>query len=144
MGPGMPVLESVAAELIMICANLDEQIERHEPLILFRGGHAIVYKGVLRANGVKVAIKTMRSLFDEKDIKASNIDGDRLIFRLIQIRTSALSLKPASGLNSATRILLHYSVSPPHSTPQYRWYLLGKKEEMLMTMSKIAWLIPVR
>jgi len=70
------VLERVAAELIVICVNLDESIERHEPLILFRGGYAIVYKGVLRANGVKVAIKTMRSLFDETDIKASNTDGD--------------------------------------------------------------------
>ena len=28
-GPGMPVLESVAEELIVICANLSEQIERH-------------------------------------------------------------------------------------------------------------------
>jgi len=76
----MRVLERVAAELIKICANLDEQIDRHESLILFRGGDATVYKGTLRANGVKVAVKTKRSLFDGVDIKASDID---VIFKLI-------------------------------------------------------------
>ncbi|KAL4064746.1 kinase-like domain-containing protein [Scleroderma yunnanense] len=52
------VQEQVASELEKFCVNLDEEIERIEPLISFRGGYAIVYKGILRANQTKVAIKT--------------------------------------------------------------------------------------
>jgi len=66
----------VAAELATICVNLNEQIVRHEPLIYCLGGYATVYKGTLRVDGIKVAIKTERSLRDGSIIEASNIDPD--------------------------------------------------------------------
>lgn len=72
----MDLALSVATELATICVNLDEQIDRHEPLICCRGGYATVSQGTLHVDGIKVAIKTERSPGDGSAIKASNIDYD--------------------------------------------------------------------
>ena len=66
----------VAAELATICVNLNEQIDCHEQLTCCRGGYATVYKGTFRVDGMKIAIKTERSLRDGSAIKASNTDHD--------------------------------------------------------------------
>ena len=72
MDPALPV----ATELATICVNLDEQIDRHEPLVYRRGGYATVCEGTSRVDGIKVAIKTERSLGDGSAIEASEADHD--------------------------------------------------------------------
>ena len=64
------------AELAIICVNLDAEIDRHEPFVYRRGGHATVSQGTRRVDGIKVAIKTERSRGDGSTIKASNIYHD--------------------------------------------------------------------
>lgn len=66
----------VAAKLATICINLDELIDRHESLVCYRGGYATVYRCTLRVGGIKVAIKTDRSLGDGSAVEASNINHD--------------------------------------------------------------------
>jgi len=72
----MDLAQPVAAKLATICVNLDEQIARYEPLICCWGGYATVCSGTLLIDGIKVAIKTERSLGDGSAIKASNIYHD--------------------------------------------------------------------
>ncbi|KAL4064743.1 kinase-like domain-containing protein [Scleroderma yunnanense] len=59
-------MQEVTSELDKSCViNLDKCIERIEPPIIFRGGNAIVYKGIHRPEGTMVALKMEKFPDDE-------------------------------------------------------------------------------